>query len=167
MTSDDVSAAYRRYGHLVAARCRRIVREDAIAEDAVQETFLRLWKHPDGFLAADSKLAWLYRVAERCCFDQLAKRRSRREDPIDEHPPQAPAWTSPPHEDWQVVQRFLDRFDERVQQIAVLHYLDEMSQVEIAEITGWSRQTVIKKLQHLAERAQALRPSLLEGGQRG
>jgi len=167
MTQSEVESAYRRYGHLVAARCRRIVREDSAAEDAVQETFLRLWRHGDGFVAADSKLAWLYRVAERCCFDQLKRRRDRREDSIDDRAPvHEPSWSSQPHEDWQVIRAFLTRFDERVQQIAVFHYLDEMNHVEIAELTGWSRQTVIKKLQHLSERAQALRPSLLEGGHR-
>jgi RNA polymerase sigma factor (sigma-70 family) len=59
-----------------------------------------------------------------------------------------------------VLLRFLDRFDDRVKQVAVLHYLDQMSQDEIAKATGWSRQTVFKKLAFLRERANSLRASL-------
>ncbi len=58
---------------------------------------------------------------------------------------------------------FLDRFDDRVKQVAVLHYLDEMTQEEIAAATGWSRQTVFKKLAFLRDRAQALRMRLCGG----
>jgi transcriptional regulator with XRE-family HTH domain len=39
-----------------------------------------------------------------------------------------------------------------------------MTQEEIAEATGWSRQTVSKKLAFLAERALKLRASLRSGG---
>lgn len=166
MNQAEIEVAYRRYGHLVAARCRRILRDESTADDAVQDTFLKLWRHGDGFLQADSQVGWLYRVAARCCFDLLAKRRSRREDPIGPRNRELGTAGTPPAEDWQVIRAFLDRFEPRVQQIAVLHYVDEMTQEEIATTTGWSRQTVHKKLQLLVERAAALRPSLLEGGHR-
>ncbi len=167
MTRDEVECAYKRYGHLVAARCRRIVRNESTADDAVQETFVRLWRFGDGFVAAESKVGWLYRVADRCCFDQLAKQRGRREDPIEGSRELAgPGHAGQALEDWQIVRAFLDRFDDKMQQVAVLHYVDEMTQEEIAVATGWSRQTVWKKLQLLATRAAALRGSLL-GAQAG
>src|SRR5438105_4321088 len=83
MTESEVAEAYRRFGHLVLARCRRILRDDAGAEDALQEVLVRLWRYGDGFRAADSKVAWLYRVAERVCFDQLSRRRARAESVLD------------------------------------------------------------------------------------
>ena len=69
----------------------------------------------------------------------------------------------PAIEDREIILRFLERFDDRVKEVAVLHYLDELTQEEIAAATGWSRQTVIKKLAYLAERAETLRASLLDG----
>src|SRR5262249_43810913 len=78
MTEAEVEEAYRRFGPLVMRRCRRILGSEAAAKDALQETFLRLWRHGDGFAAASSKLGWLYRVAERCCFDHLSRRATRR-----------------------------------------------------------------------------------------
>jgi DNA-binding transcriptional regulator LsrR (DeoR family) len=65
-----------------------------------------------------------------------------------------------------VVLRFLDRFDDRLKQVAVLHYLDEMTQEDIAVATGWSRQTVFKKIAFLRERAASLRANLYGDGGR-
>ena len=117
-----------------------------------------------------SKLSWLYRVAERCCFDQLARRKSRPETAM-EHVNDGPAREaalSPDAaaalEDREVIMRFLDRFDDdRIKQVALHHFLDEMTQEEIAAATGWSRLTVARKIELLRERAAALR-ALLCGG---
>jgi RNA polymerase sigma-70 factor (ECF subfamily) len=162
MTHEEVQDAYRRYGHLVLRRCQRILRGDSAAEDVLQEVFVRLWRYGDAFRAADSKLLWLYRVADRCAFDQLARRGDRAELPLDHagDPSSGSAGHGQTLEDRDVVFRFLQRFDDRLKQVAVLHYLDEMSQEDIARATGWSRQTVFKKLAFLKERASVLRASL-------
>jgi RNA polymerase sigma-70 factor (ECF subfamily) len=168
MTHAEVETAYRDYGHLVLRRCQRVLRGDAAAEDVLQEVFVRLWRYGDAFRAADSKLLWLYRVADRCCFDHLARRPNAPTGaPLD-----AAAAVAAPgagHDgalaDRDVVMRFLGRFDDRVKQVAVLHYLDEMTQDEIAAATGWSRQTVWKKITFLKERARGLRASLYGEGE--
>lgn len=160
MTYDEVGDAYRRYGHLVLRRCQRILRDDAAADDALQEVFLRLWRWGDAFRQAESKVSWLYRVADRCCFDHMHRRRTRPEEPY-EHDQDIVATGGGNYtqalEDRQIVMRFLERFDDRVKQIAVLYCLDELTQDEIAEATGLSRQTISKKLGFLRERASQLR----------
>jgi RNA polymerase sigma-70 factor (ECF subfamily) len=166
MTHEEVTAAYRQYGHLVLRRCQRILRGDPAAEDALQEVFVRLWRYGDAFRQADSKLLWLYRVADRCCFDHLAKRADRRHDPLDtaRELPQVVAGQAETLADRDVVLRFLGRFDDRLKQVAVHHFLDEMTQEEIALKTGWSRQTVFKKIAFLKERAESLRANLVGEG---
>ena len=165
MTHSQLEEAYRTYGHLVARRCRRILRDPTAAEDVVQEVFVRLWRHGDAFLVAESKVAWLYRVADRCCFDALARTKARVETSLDEVPEglTVSGHTSQPIEDREVILRFLGRFDDRVKQVALLYYLDQLSQEEIAMHTGWSRQTVLKKLAYLRERASVLRAQLCGG----
>jgi RNA polymerase sigma-70 factor (ECF subfamily) len=165
MTHDEVEQAYRRYGHLVLRRCQRILRGDGAAEDMLQEVFVRLWRYGDAFAAVEAKLPWLYRVADRCCFDQLA-RSARAASPVMEaaNPPAQTRSGGQALEDREIVLRFLDRFDDRLKQVAVLHYLDELSQEEIAAATGWSRQTVFKKLAFLRDRAVRLRATLCGEG---
>jgi len=158
MTEDELTRAYLAYGHLVLRRCRRLLRDGAAAEDAAQETFLRLWRYGDAFALADSKIAWLYRVADRCCLDRLAR---RRELPLAEAPePQIAAGQAAALADGELVVQFLDRFDERLRQVAIYHFLDELTQGEIAAQTGWSRQTVNKKISILRDHATRMRAEL-------
>ena len=163
MTEEEVADAYRRYGSLVLRRCRRILRDDAAGEDALQEVFVRLMRYGDAFHQAESKVLWLYRVADRCCFDLLARRGARAEASTLERAPE-PAHRGPGAlEDREVILRVLASFDDRLKKVAVLHYLDEMTQEEIAAATGWSRQTIFKKLAFLRSRAAALRVRLCGG----
>ncbi len=159
MGEAEVAAAYRQYAAQVRRRCRRILRQEQAAEDATQEVFLKLWRYGQSFREAECKLGWLYRVADRCCFTEMRRQRVQGELGMDEIDAATPTPTS--SEDRELVLRFLDRFDERVQQIAVLHFVEEMTQDEIAAVTGWSRQTIHKKLGLLRERAAALRARLL------
>src|SRR5262245_725864 len=144
ITDDELAEAYRVYGALVARRCRYLLREEAAAQDATQEVFVRLWKYGDAYRNAESKLSWLYRVADRVCFDRMKAAARRNEVPlaemIDLHPCAIPQLA-----ERDAVLRFLDWFDDRVKQVAVLHYLEGATQEEIASATGWSRQTVAKK----------------------
>jgi RNA polymerase sigma-70 factor (ECF subfamily) len=159
LTEDELTRAYATYGHLVLRRCRRLLHDPAAAEDATQDVFLKLWRYGDAFGAVDSKVAWLYRVADRCCLDRIG--RDRGELPLASAPePRADASQAASLEDGQIVIRYLERFDERLRQIAIYHYLDELSQGEIAEQTGWSRQTVNKKIGVLRDHADRLRDEI-------
>lgn len=145
---------YRRCGALVLRRCRLLLRDPAEAEDVLQEVFVRLLKYGASLEGEQVPLSWLYRTAERCCFDRL--RRRRREEPADgaalEREP-APLDQALSAEAREMLGRFLQRLPEKLQRLALLHYLDGLPQERIAEEIGWSRRTVGKKLKALAGRA--------------
>lgn len=165
MTEEEVAEAYRRYGPLVLRRCRRILRDRCGGEDALQEVFVRLMRYGHAFQQAESKVLWLYRVADRCCFDLLARRAARSGAFSFEAGGAEPSHASGTGalEDREVILHFLASFDDRLKQVALHHYLDEMTQEEIAAATGWSRQTIFKKLALLRSRAAALRMRLCGG----
>src|SRR5262249_18925059 len=121
------------------------------------------WRHGAGFTAASSKLGWLYRVAQHCCFDQLSRRATRSTD-RDARQAEPDAAFDPARsiEEREIVLRFLDQLDDARPRIAVFHYLDQMGQEEIAAAVGCSRQTVVNRLAVLRERAAAFRSRLLE-----
>ncbi len=47
----------------------------SLAEDAVQETFLKAWRHLDKFRGEGSFEGWLIRICRRCVLDLEAKER--------------------------------------------------------------------------------------------
>lgn len=144
--------AHRRYGHLVLRRCGLLLRDAALAEDALQETFVKLMRYGADFQAAQSPLRWLYRCSDRVCFDLMQRRRARAE--VGEPPPDVPV---PPGavrvDERDAVLRFLHTLSEDERTIAVLAFVDGLNQGEIADETGWSRQTVNKKLGVVRARA--------------
>jgi RNA polymerase sigma-70 factor (ECF subfamily) len=63
---------YDRYGRLVYSLIYRIVRDVGVAEDLVQETFLRVWNRAQGFDAERGALGpWLLAVARNRAIDYV------------------------------------------------------------------------------------------------
>lgn len=57
----------------------RLLNDHDSASDAVQETFIRLWKHASRFDPSHSLISWLCIICARKCYDELRLRRRHRE----------------------------------------------------------------------------------------
>lgn len=53
--------------------------DSAAAEDAVQETFIRLWRHAWRFNPKNSVSTWLFTICVRRCYDEMRRRRRHRD----------------------------------------------------------------------------------------
>lgn len=155
LTNREVAELFEQYGYLVHRRCLIILRSEALADDALQNAFIKVMRYGDHVRSADSPLRWLYRVADRCSFDLL--RRSRKVELLspDERVVDVPDMSmSVDVAARDSVLAFLNRLDDLDRHIAVLAFVDELSQDQIAAEVNRSRQTVNKRLGRIRERAQ-------------
>ncbi|GAA2358178.1 RNA polymerase subunit sigma-70 [Dactylosporangium salmoneum] len=75
----DFQELFDRHRRELHVHCYRMLASFADADDAVQETFLRAWRHHDDFEPGTNARAWLYRIATNACLDAI--RRSNRRPP--------------------------------------------------------------------------------------
>jgi len=69
---------YSRYGNLVYSTSLRVVRDAQIAEDMVQEIFLRIWRKPESYVPQRGRFCtWLTSVSRNRAVDEI-RSRSRR-----------------------------------------------------------------------------------------
>ena len=77
-----MEALYRRHVKTVWNVCITLLRRPADAEDAVQETFVRLLRSNPEFESEEHEKAWLIRTAQNVCKNDLARAR-RRDVPLE------------------------------------------------------------------------------------
>jgi DNA-directed RNA polymerase specialized sigma24 family protein len=83
---DELAAQFEANRSHLRAVAFRMLGSVAEADDAVQETWLRLSTADAGAIA--NQQAWLTTVVARVCLDQLRSRKARREEPLGAHVPE-------------------------------------------------------------------------------
>lgn len=143
---------YHRYGALLERRCRLLMRDRAHGEDAVQELLAVLLRRGEALRTAESPWRWLCRAADRTCFDLLRRGKRVREalsaDGLDALDPFGPAPGVDAEARLAALQS-LALLDEEQQALAVMLFVDGMSQGEAAAELGVSRVTVNKRAQRI------------------
>jgi RNA polymerase sigma factor (sigma-70 family) len=150
LTAAEVDALYRRYGFFIRRRCRLLLKDPALADDAVQEAFVNVLRRGNEMRQAAEPLRFLYRVADRACFDQLRNAQRRQpwakaaagEGALEE----TPCHPGADPDARRIAIELLASLDPESQQIAVMAFVDGMTQDEIAVELGYSRMTIIKRV---------------------
>ena len=152
---------YDRYAGRVYALTLRILNDSMLAEEATQDTFLKLWSRARLYLSErGSLLLWLLTIARRTALDRL-RLEARRPMLSD---------SSDPDDTWQVIAD-LDTVSEEsrwrslyfaVQSLAPEHrkvielaYYQGLSQSEIAEVLRWPLGTVKTRVRAAMEHLRA------------
>ncbi len=158
----DVAELYRRYGDMVLGRCRSLLRNDADAQEACQEVFLKVHRYQNSFRGDSSPTTWLYRVTTTTCLNKLRSKKRRPEDPHEE-PPAIETNDSmlTGHEVRDLVDRVLSLADEKTQACVVHHYVDGMTHKEVGVIVGLSAAAVRKRIGVFKKRIAENPPSWL------
>jgi RNA polymerase sigma-70 factor (ECF subfamily) len=129
----------------VLAVARRMLRDDAEAEDVAQEALLRLWRSAEALEVGPQGLRpWLRRVVSNLCVDRM--RSGRRLTVVEEVPDRAePATQLTEMEARDVSHRVdvaLKELPDRQRMALTLFHYEGLSQVEVGRIMGISDEAV-------------------------
>ena len=148
---------YRRYARPVFGLALRRLGDRGRAEDAVQETFVSVWRSASTYKPERGPGApWLYGVARNAIVDRSRARNEPAAEGPDgpspqtgPHDPAEQSWTQ-----WQI-HSALERLPDREREVIALAYWSDLSQSEVAAQLGIPLGTVKTRtrsaLMHLAE----------------
>lgn len=162
---------YDRYAQTIYNLIKRIVRDPAIAEEILQETFWQVWQAcgEGRFRGEGAAAAWLCRIARNKSLDQLRRQKARpRPLEIESDEAEEILWNqiiAPEGEVEQITTRSWDRhyIRQALAQIPAeqrfcleLAYFEGMSQRQIAEYTDTPLGTVKTRLRMGLEKLERL-----------
>jgi RNA polymerase sigma-70 factor (ECF subfamily) len=157
--NDPLELLWDQYSGRLGAFIRSRVRDDADAEDILQEVFIRIHRHlccqPDW----DKPPSWIYQIARHLIIDHYRRRRELVELPED-----LPAEPDLPEDDPEAalalsLKEMVDELPEPYRQALLLTEYQGLSQKQLAESQGISLSGAKSRVQRARQR---LRNMLLE-----
>jgi len=133
-----LSELYDRYSRLVYATGVRLLGDAHLAEDLVQEVFIKVWQSAASFDPSRARFAtWLYRVTCNRAVDLDRRRRARPKSAGDARLQTISGGAEPEAsvDGWDVAHA-LSRIPEEHRKVLTLAYFEGLSQREISRRTG-------------------------------
>ena len=140
--SDEAALAelYDRYGGAAYGLALRVLRDPSLAEDAVQEAFLQIWRSADRFDPDRAKAgAWVLTFVHRRAVDLVRREERRRAEPAESGPvPTGPGADEDADRRSKraIVQDALRRLPAEQREAIELAYYGGYTQAELAERLG-------------------------------
>jgi RNA polymerase sigma-70 factor, ECF subfamily len=159
--ADDLDAFeefFARYRNPIYRTAYGLTGDRQAAEEILQDTFARAYRHRHSFRLDISPLHWLHRVSLNLCYSRLSRRRLVA-GPIDDATAQAlpddrqlPAERVEQEELRQIVRDGIATLPEKHQAVIVLYYLHRRSLQETADALGIQVGTVKSRLHYALRR---------------
>lgn len=157
--SSQIDALYRKTRYAVFLRCRALLSDDAEARDVTQEVYLHLLDRPDEFRGDAAPSTYLYAIATNRSISRLRAKMVRDEgwrdavahfcrDAVRVENPETAVSVR------EMLTSALGEADEETTLLLIYHFVDGLSQGEIASLLGVSRVTVNQRIQRFRDRMQ-------------
>jgi len=164
-----ISGLYLEYATGILRMCYLYLGNRQAAEDAMQETFVKVFRYYDNFQGKSDVKTWITRIAINVCKDMLGRKCAKQavwmsDDEftklLDDKPQNTDRSGFYLVEEKLMLSGAMKRLDEQYREVVVLFYYQELSTKEIAKVLGIARTTVEFRL----KKARTLLKKDLEGG---
>ena len=145
------------WGDRLLRLCTLYLKDVHLAEDAVQETFLKAWRNADQFRGEGSELTWITRIAINVCKSYLRSPWKRRHAPAEELDALFTSTDDPQVDD--TLSRAILALSRPYREVIILYYYQELKAREIADILHVDVSTVTARL----SRARKMLREVLKG----
>ena len=144
----------------IASLAWHILGDAEEVKEALQETFLRTWRHLQSYDEHRDFFGWLYRIAVNVCRDLDSRRRRWRFLPI-EHAAEAQAAEVDfvKKDDVARLMRAIDTLPQKERFAIILRDIEELPTEEVASILGSSPSTVRVQISNARTRIRKLMES--------
>ncbi|MGH2523846.1 MAG: RNA polymerase sigma factor [Anaerolineales bacterium] len=153
---DALAKLYDLHSGQVFGLCMRILNESQLAEDVLQEVFVRVWERADTYETARGNFtAWLMGVTRNLCIDQLRRQRARPQPAEQAEDGETPSFeeslTDPDadvaeavsaNERAALIRQALNTLSAEQRQVIELSFFKGLTRREIARLLQWPEGTV-------------------------
>lgn len=157
--TDSLEQLYNACAKGVYALAYSIVKSHAVAEDIMQDTFVRVWASASGFTSTGNGKAWIYRIARNLSLNAVTRNKTDSLDAITEESGERLA-ANTSTEDSAVAGHSIDRaissLPDKEREVIVLHSMSGLTLNEIATLLSvplgtvkWRHAQALKKLRSL------------------
>jgi len=137
LSKDDCQDLYEKHAPGAFRRARRMLGNTADADDVVHDVFLALFEDYERFRGESLVSTYVYGAVTHACLNRLRNQRKRR-DLAAQHVSEPRVDPGGAAESAAMLRDLLTRLPEPLCDVAVYHYLDELSQREISGLLGCS-----------------------------
>lgn len=157
---------YQRYGAKVYAKCLSMLKDEAQAQDATQEIFLKIFTNLSKFKQQSKFSTWVYSITYNYCIDFL-RRKKKVGDIFSDEMEQTPDVPDDEISDKvlleieiQKLKEILDNIPVGDKAVLLMKYQDDMSIKEIAEVLDKTESAVKMKIKRAKDKALQVRQDL-------
>lgn len=159
------SLLYDRYAPKIYGKCLAILKDEALAEDATQEIFMKIFLNLSRFEEKAKFSTWIYSITYNFCIDYIRRKHKQGDifsedidkvaDLEDDVPDQALL-----EMETNQLKKVLDQLGTGDRTLLLMKYQDDMSIKEMSDILDKSESAVKMKLKRAKEKAQRLKDEL-------
>ena len=157
--TDYFSLLYKRYSSKVYSKCISLLKNEALAQDATQEIFTKIFLNLAKFSERSKFSTWVYSITYNFCIDFLRKKKKEKNlfsDEIENAPDIVAEVPDTALLEMEVkrLKQVLEEIPAGDKAILMMKYQDEMSIKEIAQTLDKSESAIKMKIKRAKHKAQ-------------